>query len=79
LRASIRLYADSAVSLVPAGKTPAITIPAGKTETVRFALPESPWPLGDGFFPLAVFAVRSNEHTWSREGGVPPASPPIMR
>jgi subtilisin family serine protease len=77
-RASIRLYADSAIALGPTGER-AMTIPAGKTATARFTLPESPWPLGDGFFPLAVLAARADEHTWTREGGLPPPNPPIMR
>ncbi|HEV8453330.1 MAG TPA: hypothetical protein VGQ24_00485, partial [Gemmatimonadales bacterium] len=77
-RASIRLYADSAIALDPTGG-PAMTIPAGKTATARFTLPDSPWPLGDGFFPLAVLAARADEHTWTREGGLPLPSPPITR
>jgi tripeptidyl-peptidase-2 len=77
-RVSIRLYADSAIALEPAGE-PVITIPGGKTGTVRFALPDSPWPLGDGFFPLGVLAARADQHTWTREGGLPLPSPPIMR
>ena len=76
--AVIRLYADSAIALEPAGE-PVITIPAGKTATSRFTLPESPWPLGDGFFPLAVLAARADEHTWTREGGLPLPSPAITR
>jgi tripeptidyl-peptidase II len=77
-RAFIRLYADSAIALDPTGE-PTITIPGGKTATARFTLPESPWPLGDGFFPLAVLAARADEHTWTREGGLPLPNPPIMR
>jgi hypothetical protein len=77
-RASIRLYADSAVTLDPVGE-PAITISAGKTSTVRFTLPESPWPLGDGFFPLAVLAARVDDHTWTREGGFQAPNPLMMR
>jgi hypothetical protein len=77
-RASIRLYADSAVTLDPVGE-PAISIPAGKASTVRFTLPDSPWPLGDGFFPLAVLAARVDDHTWTREGGFPLPTPPMMR
>jgi hypothetical protein len=77
-RASIRLYADSAIALKSSGDS-SITIPAGQTSTVQFTLPESPWPLGDGFFPLAVLAARSDDHTWTREGGLPPATPPMMR
>jgi hypothetical protein len=77
-RASIRLYADTAIALQPTSDS-VITIPGGKTATARFALPDSPWPLGDGFFPLAVLAARADEHTWTREGGLPLPNPPIAR
>jgi tripeptidyl-peptidase-2 len=77
-RVSIRLYADSALTLQAAGES-SITVPAQGTSTVRFAMPEKPWPLGDGFFPLAVVAARTDEKTWTREGGLSPATPPIMR
>jgi hypothetical protein len=77
-RASIRLYADSAVALEAVGQ-PTVTIPSGKTATVTFALPDSPWPLGDGFFPLGVLAARADDHTWTREGGLPLPTPPMMR
>jgi tripeptidyl-peptidase II len=75
--ASIRLYADSAVAL-KAVSEPTVTIPAGKTVTIPFTLPDSPWPLGDGFFPLGVLAARADDHTWTREGGLQP-NPRIVR
>jgi tripeptidyl-peptidase II len=77
-RASIRLYADSAIALKPVGE-PTVTIPAGKTLTVTFGLPDSPWPLGDAFFPLGVLAARAEDHTWTREGGLPLPNPAMMR
>jgi tripeptidyl-peptidase-2 len=80
LRASIRLYADSAVALQPmAAADSAMTIAPGKTAVSRFALPDSVWPLGDGFFPLAVLIARTGDHSWTREGGLPLPNPPIMR
>ncbi|MFL5402688.1 MAG: S8 family serine peptidase [Gemmatimonadales bacterium] len=79
LRASIRLYADSAVALKPVARDSVVTVGAGKTATARFTLPEIPWPLGDGFFPLGVLAARSDEHTWTRESGLPLPNPPMMR
>jgi hypothetical protein len=80
LRASIRLYADSAVvlDLPPAGQAP-VTIAPGKTASFSFPLPHSPWALGDGFFPLGVLVVRAAENTWTRESGLPLPNPPIMR
>lgn len=80
LRASIRLYADSAVSLEPAEEAGSrLTVAPGKAATSRFALPTSPWPLGDGFFPLGVVVARVAEHTWTREAGLSLPIPPIMR
>jgi hypothetical protein len=79
-RATIRLYADSAVALEPARAADStLTIPPGGTVTAGFSLPASPWPLGDGFFPLAVLVARADERSWTREGGLPLPNPPIMR
>jgi hypothetical protein len=80
LRAAIRLYSDSAVALDPV--TPAdtaVTVAPGKTQSVSFNLPASPWPLGDGFFPLGVVVARTEEHAWTREGGLPLPNPVMMR
>ena len=80
LRASIRLYADSGVALEPVGQPDStITVPVGKSATATFSLPSSPWPLGDGFFPLAVLVARAEERTWSLEGGLPLPNPPAVR
>jgi tripeptidyl-peptidase-2 len=80
IRASIRLYADTAIALQPSDSTkPNLTIAPGKSETARFNLLQSPWPLGDGFFPLGVLAARAEEHTWTRESGLPLPNPPIAR
>jgi hypothetical protein len=80
LRASIRLYADSAVALEQKGPVDStLTIPPRKVATLGFTLPASPFPLGDGFFPLGVLVARSEERSWTREGGLPPPNPPMMR
>jgi tripeptidyl-peptidase-2 len=80
VRASIRLYADSAVALQPeAPADSAMTVAVGKTAIARFALPDNIWPLGDGFFPLGVLVARTGEQSWTREGGLPVPNPPIMR
>jgi len=80
VRAYIRLYGDSAVALNAASDAnSSLTIAPGKTATASFSLPPSPWPLGDGFFPLAVLVARVDEHSWTREGGLPLPNPPIMR
>jgi tripeptidyl-peptidase II len=80
LRASIRLYADSAVALQPATPSDsALSIAPGKSTTERYSLPASPFPLGDGFFPLGVLVARSEERSWTREGGLPLPNPAMMR
>jgi subtilisin family serine protease len=80
LRASIRLYADSAVTLGSASTTSgSLTVPPGKNASRTFSLPPSPWPLGDGFFPLGILVARAAEHTWTSEQGLPLPNPPIMR
>ncbi|HJR17555.1 MAG TPA: S8 family serine peptidase [Gemmatimonadales bacterium] len=80
LRASIRLYADSAVTLAAASAAPeSLTVAPGKSASRTFPLPGTPWPLSDGFFPLGILVARAGEHTWTREGGLPLPNPPIMR
>jgi hypothetical protein len=80
VRATIRLYADSAVALEPSGPADSvITIAPDKTASTAFDLPANPWPLGDGFFPLAVLVARVGEHSWTREGGLPLPNPALMR
>jgi hypothetical protein len=80
LRVSIRLYADSAVTVAaPESASASLTVAPGRTVTRAFPLPPLPWPAGDGFFPLGVLVVRSGEHTWRRQDGLPLPNPPIMR
>jgi len=82
VRTSIRLYADSAITLqAEQGDVPvALTLPPRGTSTVRFALPaSSSWPLGDGFFPLAAIVAEAGATLWSREAGLPAPTPPVMR
>ena len=80
VRAAIRLYSDSAIALDPtAPSDTSLTIAPGKTATIGFTLSGSPWPLGDGFFPLGIVVARSEEHSWTREGGLPLPNPPMMR
>ena len=73
LRATIRLYADSAVTLVPRqGQQTTVTIAPAGSASVVFALPPSPWTLGERFYPQGVLVVRAGEHTWTREGALWP-------
>jgi hypothetical protein len=72
LRAAIRLYADSAVALEPRQVNQVtVTVAPSRNASVVFQVPQSPWPLGDGFFPLGILVARAAEHTWTREGGLP--------
>jgi tripeptidyl-peptidase-2 len=80
VRATIRLYADSALALKASGPADSvITIAPGTTASAAFTLPANTWPLGDGFFPLAVLVARVGEHSWTREGGLPLPNPALMR
>jgi tripeptidyl-peptidase II len=80
IRATIRLYSDSAVALEPVSPgDSSLSIAPGKAARVGFTLPASPWPLGDGFFPLGVVVARSEDHSWTREGGLPVPNPAMMR
>ncbi len=80
VRAAIRLYSDSAVALTAAGSGPAsLTVPPGRDASRAFPIPESPWRLGDGFFPLGILVARVGQQTWTREGGLPLPNPPMMR
>jgi subtilisin family serine protease len=80
VQASIRLYADSAVALDRVREADSTMIIApGKTATAGFTLSSSPWPLSDGFFPLAVLVARADGHSWTREGGLPLPNPPATR
>jgi subtilisin family serine protease len=66
--ATIRLYADSAVA-VEADGTGELRLPPRARGAARFRLPESPWPLPEGFSPLGVILVREGEQVWTRESG----------
>ena len=80
LGAAIRLYADSAVTLAPRQVTEAtVTVAPSRNASVVFVMPQSAWPLGDGFFPLGILVARAAEHTWTREGGLPLPNPPAGR
>jgi len=75
LRASMRLYADTAVALAPADSARAsLTIAPGKTASASFVAPPSPWPLGDGFSLLGALVARTGGHTWTRETSFPPSA-----
>jgi len=81
VRTSIRLYADSGVTLKPEqGEAPvALALPPRGTTALRFALPATPRPMGDGFFPRAAIGAEGVGELWSREVGLPVPLPPVMR
>ena len=65
---TIRLYADSAIAVPATDGTGELQLKPGARGVVRFALPSTPWPLAEGFSPLAVVLVRDGEQVWTREG-----------
>ena len=73
--ATIRLYADSAMAVAPAEGTGELRLQPGARGAVRFRLPPSPWPLSDGFSPLAVVLVRDGEQVWTRESAFSRSGP----
>ena len=81
MRETIRLYADSAIALsgAAAGAPVALTLAPHATGMARFTFDASPWPLGDGFFPLAAIVAEVGGNVWTREAGLPVPLPPVMR
>ena len=55
---TIRLYADSAITVPATEGTGELQLMPGARGVVRFRLPSTPWPLAEGFSPLAVVLVR---------------------
>lgn len=81
LNVRIRAYAESPVSLDVAGSETEreIHLAPGAVGTVRFRLPDSPWPLPDGYVPLGQAVVLDGDLRWTREAGLPVPHPPPMR
>jgi hypothetical protein len=81
VRTSIRLYADSALTLTPdSGAAPvSVQLPPHASRVIRFRLPEHPRTMGDGFFPLGAVVVEAGRLLWSREAGLSGPLPPVMR
>jgi hypothetical protein len=73
---AIRFYADTPVALADAqGGAVPLRLAPGERRRIRHPLVAAPWPLGEGFHPLAVLAVQTGDAIWSREAGLPgPAS-----
>ena len=65
---TIRLYADSAVAVAPAGAGEVALQSSGRG-AISFRLGTSPWPLPSGFAPLGVTLVRIGDQVWTRESG----------
>ena len=63
-----RLRGRAGAGRQPVGGT--VTVAPGQSASAAFALPESPWPLGDGFFPLGILVARAGGAArWTREVG----------
>ncbi|MFZ5624236.1 MAG: S8 family serine peptidase, partial [Gemmatimonadota bacterium] len=81
LTVRIRLYAEQGMPLEPApGELrQKLSLAPRATGTVRFALPAPRAPMGDGFVPLGVVLFETGRNIWTREIGLAPDSPPLMR
>lgn len=81
LNVRIRLYADSPVPLdVSAGEeTRSVRLTPGAHGAVRFQMAAPPWPMPEGFFPLAQAVVMDGDLRWTREAGLPAPIGPVMR
>jgi tripeptidyl-peptidase II len=80
VRASIRLYPDSAVALRPtSGAESRVRLAPGRNASAAFPLPASPWPLGDRFLSLGVALAQAGENTWTSEGNLPLSHPTSSR
>ncbi len=78
---SIRLYGDlpHELSLSDTGGSATIALEPQAFRTLTFAMGDSPWTLGDAFFPLGLIAAETGGRAWTHEVGLPPPTPPLMR
>jgi hypothetical protein len=68
---SIRLYADTMITMPPAGRDSAEAIVTrGASITRTFAPLAIPWQLETGFTPLGVVIARTGGRIWTREIGL---------
>ena len=72
---TIRLYADSALAVAPVEGSGEVRLQPGARGQVRFRLPPSPWPLAEGFSPLAVILARDGDQVWTRESAFSRSGP----
>jgi len=81
LKVRIRLYAAEAFPLdVATGEEHrSVSLEPGARASVRFLMADSPWPLPDGFFPLGQGVVMDGDTPWTRIGGLPVPTGPVMR
>ncbi|HEX5003939.1 MAG TPA: S8 family serine peptidase [Gemmatimonadales bacterium] len=81
LQVRIRLLASEVVPLEVASdeEQRSVYLAPGRVVATRFLLPESPWPLPDGFFPLGQGVVIEQGQRWTRTAGLPVPVGPVMR
>ncbi|MEZ4411808.1 MAG: S8 family serine peptidase [Gemmatimonadales bacterium] len=81
LKVRIRLFASEAAPLDVASDEEHRTVflEPGAKAAVRFLMATSPWPLPDGFFPLGQGVVMEGDTIWTRTGGLPVPTGPVMR
>jgi len=78
VRASVRAYADSAVSLAPARGDTTLRVQPGAKGEVGFDLDREPWPLPERFVPLGQLIARIGEDRWTREVALPGAGSGVL-
>ncbi len=81
LKVRMRLFAPEAFPLDVASDEEHRTVylEPGSKAAVRFTMADSPWPLPDGFFPLGQGVVMQGDTPWTRTGGLPVPTGPVMR
>ena len=81
LNVRIRLLAAEPLVLdvLESEESRTVELAPGKSGSVMFQMPASPWPLPDGFFPLGQGVVMSGDQRWTRTAGLPTPIGPVMR
>lgn len=81
LQVRVRLLANEIVPLEVASDEEQRTVylTPGRVAATRFLMPEAPWTLPDGFFPLGQGVVIEGGQRWTRTAGLPVPIGPVMR
>ena len=66
VRASIRAFADSGVTLRPSAGDTTVRVALGAGAELGFDLGSPPWPLPERFAPLGLLVARVGDDRWHR-------------